>query len=242
MQRTLSLANVSFTWSRGTVQFAGVDLTLERGRIVGLTGANGAGKTTLVKLLRREYEPTAGKVLVDDRDASDIDLREFRSSIALLASDVAIFAGSLYDNIALHRPAVTPQRIVDLVANLGLGPFMQRFPAGLATSIGEDGRQLSAGERYIVGLLRALVVQARVLIVDEAFAMLDATVFRIMLGAILRFATTNAVLLISHDPSVLAHAHEVFTLEAGRVVRAPLPDRSVSVPAREENLELTPVG
>lgn len=219
MDSTLELTDVSFTWSRGTQQLTDVHLTLRCGRIVGLTGTNGAGKTTLVKLLRREYEPTSGRLLVDGRDARQVRLSEFRTGVALLASDVSIFSGSLYENVAVHRPEVTPERLVNTIVESGLQSFMQRFPGGLATAIGEEGRQLSAGERYVVGLLRAIIVQPRVLIVDEAFAMLDANYFRIMLDAICRFASRNAVLLISHDPTVLSHAHEILVLDGGRVVR-----------------------
>lgn len=228
LEHSLVLEDVHFIWPRGIPQLTGINLVLRRGRIVAVTGANGVGKSTLVKLLRREYEPSAGRILVDGRDARTFAPSQFRRRVALVSSEVHLFSGSLLENITLHRPEVTAEHVTRTIRESGLLPFMQRYPEGLAAQIGEEGRRLSAGEQVIVGLIRALVLEPHVLILDEAFAMLDEGTLDLVREVIRRFRARGAVLLISHDPSILTEADEVYRLEDGTLVPSSVPRRERS--------------
>ncbi len=234
LRHELTLQEIEFTWPRGVTQLHGGTLTLTPGRIVALSGRNGAGKSTLLKLLRREYEPTGGALLVDGRPADHINLDSYQRAVALLAPGSPVFAGSLFDNLVLGRSDITANDVVACIQTYGLAEFFARFPHGLATPVGDGGRPLSAGEQVMVGLIRALVGRPAVLVLDEPFAVLDGDMRATLFEVVRRVSAAAAVLLVSHDPDVLAYADTTYALRDGRVALvAPMeePSTPASVPA-----------
>ncbi len=217
MRSELSLDDARFAWPNGEPVLNGADLTLRRGRIVGLSGSNGSGKTTLVHLLSRRYELSAGQLRVDGADASSIDLHAYRMAVVVVPETVKIFHGTLGENIALGAGDLSCEELDRRLDDLGVGPFLRRFKGGLATLLGEDGRRLSAGERQMIGLIRVLLAEPSVLIIDEGLNALDPQTYRTAMEALASHAATGAILLISHHPSVLALADERFRLEGGLI-------------------------
>ena len=220
LEHALELRGAAFRWPRGATLFEQVDLPIVRGQITGLWGPSGSGKSTIVQVLQRNYHLAAGELLIDGAPASGVPLDEYRRHVAVVPSDVTVFSGTVAFNLSLGRDGITPPAIVACVEALGLAPFFQRFEEGLATFVGETGRHLSSGERQVIGLVRALLLDPSVLIIDEAVNAMDDGACELVLGCLRQYAKRHAVLLISHDSYVLGIADRRYALARGRLVES----------------------
>ena len=218
MERELRLDNATFQWSPNEPLLEGTNLALHPGRITGLSGANGSGKSTLIHLLTRRYPLAEGTLTVDGVAAEDIDLHNYRRNVALVPEAVKIFNGTLGANLAMAAPDLSPGALLERLHELSVETFLGRFGAGLATEVGEDGRRLSAGERQMIGLIRALLGKPSVLIVDEGFNALDPQAFGQAVRLVRAHARNGAVLLVSHVEQLISLADERFILEGGAVL------------------------
>jgi ABC-type bacteriocin/lantibiotic exporter with double-glycine peptidase domain len=192
-------------------------MSVPRGRITALSGPSGSGKSTLVKLLQRSYPVGGGQILVDDQPADKIALPEYRANVAVLRETTKIFNLSLSDNITLGRTGYSAE-LLNRINATGLESFIARFPAGLNTMLGEDARQLSSGERQIVGLLRAMLAEPALLIVDEGVNAIDQEMVDIAHHSLRAYAGEHAVVLISHNRWTVEIADCVYHLRDGRAV------------------------
>ena len=218
MERELRLENATFQWSPDEPLLQGTHLTLQRGRITGLSGANGSGKSTLIRLITRCYPLAEGTLSVDGGAAEGIDLHSYRRNVALVPETVKIFNGTLETNLALAVPDLSREDLLERVQEMSVASFIGRFDGGLNTEVGEDGRRLSAGERQMIGLVRALLGGPSVLIVDEGFKALDPQSFALAVRLVKAHARNGAVLLVSHVPQLISLADERFILERGAVL------------------------
>jgi len=218
MEREMRLENATFQWSPDEPLLQGTNLTLHRGRITGLSGANGSGKSTLIHLLTRRYPLDERVLTVDGVAAEAIDLHDYRRNVALVPEAVKIFNGTLGANLTMTAPDSPPAALLERLHELSVDPFLGRFRDGLATEVGEDGRRLSAGERQMIGLIRALLGNPAVLIVDEGFNALDPQTFALAVGLLKAHARSGAVLLVSHAQQLISLADERFILEGGTVL------------------------
>ena len=218
MERELRLDNATFQWSPNEPLLRDVSLALHPGRITALSGANGSGKSSLIHLVIRRYPLAEGTLSVDGVDAEMIDLHNYRRNVALVPETVKIFNGSLGANLAMGAPDLSPEALLERLHELSVESFLGRFRAGLATEVGEDGRRLSAGERQMIGLIRALIGKPSVLIVDEGFNALDHEAFAGAMRLVTAHASLGAVLLVSHARRVISLADECFVLEGGTVL------------------------
>lgn len=231
LRHGITVHNGRFVWPRGEVVFDGLDLSLRPGLVYGLWGPSGSGKSTLVKLLERKYEWTGGEMRVDDVDAAEIELADYRRAIAVVPESVHIFTGTLLENILLGRPLERPETLQDKIREFGLEPFLERFPHGLLTLVGARGWQLSAGERQIVGLLRAIVDEPEVLILDEGLNAVDVQRLEAILDTVRWYARTHVVLLISHQLDTLHWCDQLYVLESGRLITYDAPAAALEVHA-----------
>ena len=218
MERELSLENASFQWSPDEPLLQGTNLTLHRGQITGLSGANGSGKSTLIHLLTRRYPLAEGTLTVDGVAAEQIDLHSYRRNVALVPEAVKIFNGTLGANLAMSVPDLPHEELLARIQKMSAASFIGRFGGGLDTEVGEDGRRLSAGERQMISLIRALLGKPSVLIVDEGFNALDPAAFALAIRLVKAHARGGAVLLVSHVPQLISLADEHFHLERGTVL------------------------
>lgn len=209
---TLEIRGGSFRWPGQPPHLARLDLTLRCGEVVGLVGGNGAGKSTLVGILARRYPLTAGHMRVNGRPALETRLSDHRRLVQLVPENVAVFNGSLAENLTLGLLA---SPAVGEAVEGAMRQFLRRFPGGAGTSVGEGGRRLSAGERQFLGLLRAMLVGPDVLLLDEALAPLDGDLKGMALDLLRYQVRRGAVLIVSHDPQDLALAHRVLVLRDG---------------------------
>lgn len=194
-----------------------VDLSLEPGRITVLTGSNGAGKTTLVRLLMGLATPESGTVRVDGVPWAQVDRAAFRRGVGYLSQNPVLFRGTVYDNIAYAVAEATPQAVLAAAHSVGLGPQLGGWPLGLATRLGPGGSPLSGGERQRVALARVLLRAPRLLVLDEPTNHLDGPSAHALMAMLRQAPGAPAVLVISHDPTILAQADRALELAKGEL-------------------------
>jgi ABC-type multidrug transport system fused ATPase/permease subunit len=209
--------DVSFGYLPGRPVLHDLDLDIPAGRTIALIGHTGSGKTTLTSLVPRFYDVTTGRVTVDGTDVRDVRLISLRRAIGVISQDPFLFSTTVRENIAFGRADITEEEVV-LAARLAQAhEFIERLPSGYDTVIGERGITLSGGQRQRLAIARALAVDPRILILDDATASVDATTeARIRLG--LREAKRGrTTLIIAHRLSTIALADEIVVLDAGRI-------------------------
>jgi ABC-type multidrug transport system fused ATPase/permease subunit len=209
--------DVDFSYVAGRRVLEGIDLELAAGSTVALIGHSGAGKTTLASLVPRFYDVDSGRVLVDGVDVRDVARRSLRREIGVISQDPFLFSASVRENIAFGVVDATDEHVEQAARAAQAHEFIEELPQGYETVIGERGITLSGGQRQRLAIARALVIDPRVLILDDATASVDATTearIRTGLAEAMRGRTT---IIIAHRLSTIALADEVVVLEHGRI-------------------------
>jgi ATP-binding cassette subfamily B protein len=234
----LALLGVHFGYAgaAGAEALAGVDLRIAPGESVALVGETGAGKSTIVKLFARFHDPTAGVVTADGIDLRAIDLTAHRRQLGVVPQEPFLFTGTVRDNIAYGRPDASDAAVEAAARAVGAHAFIASLPRGYRTAITERGRSLSAGQRQLIALARAQLVDPVVLLLDEATANLDleaeAKVRRAM-AAVTRRRTT---VLVAHRLPTARTADRIVVLDGGRIVQQGTHDELVARPGRYREL------
>ena len=210
--------NVTFAYGDGAPVLEGIDLDVAAGSTVALIGHTGSGKTTLTSLVPRFYDVTGGRLMLDGVDVRDVTLSSLRREIGVIAQEPFLFSASVRENIAFGVPGLDDAGVERAARLAQAHEFVERLPKGYDTVIGERGITLSGGQRQRIAIARALAVDPRVLILDDATASVDATTeARIRQG--LREAMRNrTTLIIAHRLSTIALADVIVVLDAGRIV------------------------
>jgi len=208
---------VSFGYRPERLVLESIDLELAPGRTVALIGHTGSGKTTLASLIPRFYDTTEGRVTIDGADVRDVTLSSLRREIGVIAQDPFLFSATVRENLLFGRPEATDDEIVEAARLAQAHEFIERLPSGYDTVIGERGITLSGGQRQRLAIARALVVDPRILLLDDATASVDpSTEARIRLG--LREAMRGrTTVIIAHRASTIALADEIVVLDHGRI-------------------------
>jgi ATP-binding cassette subfamily B protein len=213
----LRFEDVRFEYLAGQPVLDGVTLDVPAGRTIALIGQTGSGKTTLTSLVPRFYDTTGGRVLVDGVDVRDVKLTSLRREIGVISQDPFLFSASVRENITFGAPDLDDVEVRRIAGLAQADEFVQELPDGYDTIIGERGITLSGGQRQRLAIARALAVDPRILILDDATASVDATTearIRVGLREAMRDRTT---LIIAHRLSTIALADEIVVLDAGRI-------------------------
>jgi ATP-binding cassette subfamily B protein len=209
--------DVSFSYLPDRPVLEQLDLALDAGTTVALIGHTGSGKTTLASLVPRFYDVDSGRVLVDGVDVRDVRLASLRGSIGAITQDPFLFSTTVRENIAFGRPELTDDD-VERVARLAQAhEFVERLPQGYETVIGERGITLSGGQRQRIAIARALAVDPRILILDDATASVDATTEARIRAGLREVMQGRTTLIIAHRLSTIALADEIVVLDSGRI-------------------------
>ena len=216
------LENVQFTYpSRPGVEVLhAVNLAATSGQRIAFVGPSGAGKSTLISLLLRLYDPAAGRVLIDGRDASDYRLNELRGQMSMVPQEVLLFGGSIAENIAYGKPDASAEEIEQAARQANAHEFIRAFPEGYATLVGDRGIKLSGGQRQRVAIARAILKNPAILILDEATSSLDSESERLIQEALETLMRGRTSFIIAHRLATVRHADRIILIVGGRVVES----------------------
>ena len=216
--REVVFDDVRFAYRTGGEVLPRFDLTLPAGQTVAVVGSTGAGKSTLAKLLARFYDPTEGRILLDDVDLRDLANAELRRGVVMVTQEAFLFSGSVADNIAIGRPDAEREEIEQAAKAIGAHDFISALPEGYDTDVRKRGGRISAGQRQLVAFARALLADPAVLILDEATSSLDIPGERAVQRAMSTVLNGRTAVVIAHRLSTVEIADRVLVTEHGRVV------------------------
>jgi ABC-type multidrug transport system fused ATPase/permease subunit len=214
----VTFENVTFGYDPERPVLEHVDLELEPGRVVALIGHTGSGKTTLAALVPRFYDVQAGAVTVDGNDVRAVTLASLRREIGVIAQDPFLFSATVRENIAFGRPAATADDVERAARLAQAHEFIAALPNGYDTVIGERGITLSGGQRQRIAIARALLIDPRLLILDDATASVDATTESRIRDGLREAMRGRTTIIIAHRLSTIALADEIVVLEDGHIV------------------------
>ena len=222
LDRRIAFEGVGFGYD-GKPILQSIDLQIETGTLVSVTGSSGAGKTTLVDVLLGFHQPQSGRILVDDQPLSEIDLIQWRSLIGYVPQELILFHETIAANMTLGEPRFTEADIERALRSAG-ADFVDQLPEGANTVVGERGSALSGGQRQRIALARALLHQPKLLILDEATSALDPQTEEMIIANVLRLVREQGLTVISvtHHPAWLGVSDQVIRLGGGRL-QAPQP-------------------
>lgn len=195
-----------------------IDLWLPKGTTLALVGSSGAGKSTIADLLPRFYDPIRGRIMIDDLNLCDLDVRSLRQSMGIVSQDTFLFNDSVRNNIAYACEQVTDQQIVEAAKRANAYEFIVNLPQGFETAIGDRGVMLSGGQRQRLAIARALLRDPDILILDEATSALDTVSERLVQQALDELSRDRTTLVIAHRLSTIQKADQIAVLDKGRVV------------------------
>jgi len=214
----VELCGVSLAYNGGAPALEDVDLPVEAGRTVALVGPTGSGKTSLVGLLARLYDPSRGAVLIDGADLRSVDVRSLRSQVAFVADDSFLFSATVAENIAYARPNASREQIELAARRAQAHGFIERFPDGYETLVGERGLTLSGGQRQRVAIARALLADPRILILDDATSSVDAQTEAAIKRGLGEAMAGRTTFIVAHRMSTISLADEGVVMDGGRIV------------------------
>ncbi|MFA5100334.1 MAG: ABC transporter ATP-binding protein [Candidatus Omnitrophota bacterium] len=211
--------NVSFSYEGRKEVLSSIDLEVEASRVVALIGKSGAGKTTMINLLLRFYDPSKGAIFIDGRDLRELDLKSYRSRIAMVLQDDYLFSASIMDNIRYGNPAAGREDIIRAAEMANAHGFISALPQNYDTQIGERGVKLSYGQRQRISIARALLRDPAILILDEATSAVDSGTERAIIDDAFRnLMAGRTTFVIAHRLASIAYADTIVMIEGGRIV------------------------
>ncbi len=228
LKGAVEFRGVRFGYRDGTDILAGFDLQIPAGQTVALLGATGAGKSTVARLLARFYDPVEGDVSVDGISLRDLDEASLHKAVAMVTQESFLFSGSLAENIAFGSPGATRAEIAAAGRAVGIEAFATALGDGYDSDVGKQGSRLSAGQRQLVALARALLANPAVLVLDEASSSLDAPMERLVQSALKTLLSGRTAVIIAHRLSTVEIADRVLVVESGHIVEDGPPARLLS--------------
>ena len=213
----LQFDQVTFGYRKEVSVLRDVSFEVKPGEMVAIVGATGAGKSTVVNLIERFYDPLQGSVLLDGLDLRRWRKKELQRNIGLVMQDVFIFSGRLADNILLGEDQAAPDALERAITQANARSFIERLPKGVEQEIGEEGSNLSAGERQLLSFARALAYDPKVLILDEATSSVDPETERLIQEAILTMTRKRTTLVVAHRLSTIRRADRILVMHHGRI-------------------------
>ena len=216
LQGNVVFEHVSFSYGAKKV-LNDIDFSVKAGQTVALLGSTGSGKSTIISLIPRFYDPTQGRILVDGCDIRKATLHSLRSQIGIVMQDATLFAGSIRDNIAFGSETATEEDILNAAQAAQAHEFIIRSPQGYATRIGERGVTLSGGQRQRLAIARALLLDPKILILDDATASVDAETEHLIQLAFQNLIRGRTTFVIAHRLSTVRNADVIMVMEKGRI-------------------------
>ena len=209
---------VSFGYAAERYVLRDIDLRIEPNQIVGLAGGTGAGKSTLLSLVPRFYDPTAGSIALDGREIRQITKKTLRAQIAIVLQDTLLFSTTVRENIAYGQPDATEEEIIEAARRAQADEFIREMPQGNDSLVGERGGHLSVGQRQRIGIARAFLKNAPILLLDEPTSALDPATESAIMETIKELMRGRTTLIATHRLATIHNLHQIIVLDHGRVI------------------------
>jgi subfamily B ATP-binding cassette protein MsbA len=209
---------VWFEYTPGVPVLRNVSFRAGAGTTTALVGSSGSGKSTLVSLVMAFARPTSGQILIDGRDLDALRLHEFRGHVGVVLQDNFLFDGTIRENIEYSRPGATMEDVITAARIAHVDEFVDGFPGGYETIVGERGVKLSGGQRQRVAIARAIIADPRILILDEATSSLDSESEAMIRDGLQRLRSGRTTFVIAHRLSTIESADQILVVESGEIV------------------------
>src|SRR2546423_1310163 len=210
------MANFGYAESR--IVLRDINLSIAPNQIVGLLGGTGAGKSTLLSLVPRFYDPSTGSVMLDGRDVREITKKSLRAQIAIVLQDTLLFSTTVRENIGYGRPDATEEEIIEAARRAQADEFIQQMPQGYGSLVGERGGHLSVGQRQRIGIARAFLKNAPILLLDEPTSALDPATESAIMETIKELMRGRTTLIATHRLATIHNLDQIIVLDHGRII------------------------
>ncbi|MGK7389242.1 MAG: ABC transporter ATP-binding protein [Candidatus Cyclobacteriaceae bacterium M2_1C_046] len=197
-----------------------ISFKIAPGEKAALVGPSGAGKSTIIQLLLRFYRPQDGDIKIDGQELNELDLHRYRNNVGIVPQEVILFGGTIRENIAYGNPDASEEQITDAAKKANAWEFIEKFPEGLGTMVGERGIKLSGGQRQRIAIARAILKDPAILILDEATSSLDAHAELLVQQALDKLMEGRTTLIIAHRLATIRKVNKIFVLKEGQIIEA----------------------
>jgi ATP-binding cassette subfamily B protein len=218
MDGSVEFRDVTFGYSPSNPVLRGVSFRVEPGETVALVGPTGSGKSSAMSLLKRFYDVQEGQVIVGGHDVRDVTQASLGREIAMVLQEPYLFSGTIMENIRYNKTDATEQDVIEAARAVGAHEFISALPQGYETVMGERGGALSLGQRQLISFARALVADARILVLDEATASIDSYTEMLIQKALKTLLSGRTGLVIAHRLATIRDADKIIVLQAGEVL------------------------
>lgn len=215
----LIVQNVKFRFPGRKLILKNANLNLHRGEMISLLGESGSGKSTLIQIIQKFYKPESGTINLGDRNIDSIPTPTLRNFVGLVSQEVKIFNGNLLYNIALSNEYDALESVIPFCKQVGLGAFFESFPQGYQTIIGEEGVNLSGGQKQLVAIARALFLKPKFLLLDEPTSAMDRNMERHILSLLTNLKDGMAILMVTHRVEIALKSDRIYILEDGEITK-----------------------
>ena len=214
----IEFGSVNFGYAESRIVLRDINFSIAPNQIVGLVGGTGAGKSTLLSLVPRFYDPAAGSVILDGRDVREITKKSLRAQIAIVLQDTLLFSTTVRENIAYGRPDATEEEIIEAARRAQADEFIRQMPQGYSSLVGERGGHLSVGQRQRIGIARAFLKNAPILLLDEPTSALDPATEAAIMETIKELMRGRTTLIATHRLATIHNLDQIIVLEHGRII------------------------
>jgi subfamily B ATP-binding cassette protein MsbA len=233
---TIEFENVYFEYDAGVRVLKGVSFRSEAGTTTALVGSSGSGKSTILSLVLNFIQPTNGSISIDGKDLLSVKLRDYRSHLGVVLQDNFLFDGTILDNIRFSNPEANLEKIKQICRVANADEFIEKFPNGYDTIVGERGVKLSGGQRQRIAIARALLADPRILILDEATSSLDSESEALIQEGLNNLRKGRTTFVIAHRLSTIRSADQILVVEAGEILERGTHDQLVELDGRYKQL------
>ena len=214
----------------------GISFHSQAGKTTALVGSSGSGKSTILSLVLNFIQPNKGKVKIDGKDLQTIKLRDYRRYLGVVLQDNFLFDGTILDNIRFANPHANFEQIKEICTIANADEFIEKFPNGYETVVGERGVKLSGGQRQSIAIARALLADPRILILDEATSSLDSESEALIQEGLNRLRKGRTTFVIAHRLSTIRSADQILVVEAGEIIERGTHDELIAINGRYKQL------
>ena len=232
----MTFENVSFAYEEEKEVLNNISFDVKSGSVVALVGSSGSGKSTIAGLAASFLNPLSGKITIDGKDMSKVNLNSFRQHLGVVLQDDFLFEGTIRENILFPRPNASDKELQQAVKAAYVDEFTDRFDEGLDTLIGERGIKLSGGQRQRIAIARAVLANPKILILDEATSNLDTESEALIQKSLAKLTEGRTTFVIAHRLSTIRKANQILVIENGRIAEQGTHDELIAKEGRYHNL------